>query len=143
MKSKLLLTAAFSAMLALGACGGGSGGSSTPAVQVYDVPALVKTDTVLGTGAEATATNTLTIKYTGWLYNTTKADNKGTQFDSGTITTPLSRLIAGWIQGVPGMKVGGKRTLVIPASLGYGAGGQGAIPGNSALVFDIELVAVQ
>jgi FKBP-type peptidyl-prolyl cis-trans isomerase FkpA len=130
-------------MLALGACGGGSdSGSSTPAVQVYDVPALVKTDTVVGTGAEATASSIVTIKYTGWLYNTTKPENKGTQFDSNTITTPLSGLITGWIQGVPGMKVGGKRTLLIPSSLGYGAGGNG-IPGNSALLFEMELIAVK
>lgn len=146
MKSKLLLTAAFSAMLALGACGGGGGGSSSaPAVQVYDVPALVKTDTVVGTGADVVASKSVTVKYTGWLYNTTKADNKGTQFDSGTYTTVLAdqRVITGWVQGIPGMKVGGKRTLTIPSSLGYGARGQDVIPPNSALVFDVEVTAVQ
>ena len=147
MKSKLLLAAAFSAMLALGACGGGGDSSSpsTPATQVYDVPALVKTDTVVGTGVEVVATKAVTVKYTGWLYNTTMANNHGTQFDSGNYTTVLAekKVIEGWVQGIPGMKVGGKRTLTIPASLGYGSGGQYPIPGNSALVFDIEVISVQ
>ena len=109
------------------------------------MPALVKTDTVIGTGADVVASKSVTVKYTGWLYNTTKADNKGTQFDSGTYTTVLANqgVIAGWVQGIPGMKVGGKRTLIIPSSLGYGATGNGAIPGNSALIFDLEIVAVQ
>ncbi len=143
MKSKLLLTAAVSALLALGACGGDDDNSSPSSSQVYNVAALVKTDTVVGTGAEAAVSSTVTAKYTGWVYDTTKTDNKGAQFDTGTLTLPLTSLIKGWQEGVPGMKVGGKRTLVIPASLGYGATGQGTIPANSALVFDIELTAVQ
>ena len=148
MKSKLLLTAAFSAMLALVACGGGGSDSpapATPTPAVYDVPALLKINEVPGTGAEVVATKSVTVKYTGWLYNTTMTANKGAQFDSGTFTTVLAskEVIEGWVQGIPGMKVGGKRTLVIPSSLGYGTRGRGSIPANSALVFDIEVTAVQ
>ena len=85
------------------------------------------------------------MKYTGWLYSTTAAGNKGTQFDSGqfSFTVGSGQAIAGFDQGVQGMKVGGKRTVLIPYSLGYGAAGTSGIPGGSGLVFDIELVSVQ
>ena len=143
MNFKFPLIAAFAALLTLSACGGGGGGSSAPTV--YDAPALVKTDTVVGTGAEAAVNSTITVNYTLWLYDTTKTGNKGTQIDSGTgFKTVLasSSLIQGWVQGIPGMKVGGKRTLTVPASLGYGSSGSGKVPGNSGLVFDVELTAV-
>lgn len=144
MKIKFPLIAAFSALLALSACGGGSD-SSSPTPTVYNAPALVKTDTVVGTGAEAAVGKTITVNYTLWLYDTTKTNNKGTQIDSGTgFKTALASggLIEGWVQGIPGMKVGGKRTLTVPASLGYGASGYGSVPPNSGLVFDVELTAV-
>ena len=145
MKFKFPLIAAFVAVLSLTACGGGDGGSSKPAVES---PAqLTKTDTVVGTGAEAVAGKTATVTYTGWLYSTTATGNKGTKFDSGSFpfklgTTPLA-VIAGFDQGVTGMKVGGKRTILIPFSLGYGAAGYGSVPGNSGLVFDVELTKVE
>lgn len=106
---------------------------------------LIIEDTKVGTGAEAKLNSNVTVHYTGWLTD-------GTQFDTShkganqPITFPLvsGGLIEGWIQGVPGMKEGGTRRLIIPAELGYGAGGiPGAIPGNAVLVFDIELVKVQ
>ena len=88
--------------------------------------------------------------YSGYLYNSNATDFKGTKFDGtttekgpATFALASGSLIEGWVQGVPGMKVGGKRTIVFPASLGYGAQGQGSSPGNSGLVFDIELVAVK
>ncbi len=145
MNIKLPLIAAFSALLALSACGGGS--DSAPAPQVYNAPALVKTDTVVGTGAEAAVNKTITVNYTLWLYDSTKANFKGTQIDSGTgfqavLKSGLGGVIDGWVQGIPGMKVGGKRTLIVPASLGYGSNSNGAIPANSGLVFDVELTAV-
>ena len=142
MKRRLALIAAFSAVLGLSACGGGSDDSSSSA-QVYDAPALVRNDTVVGTGAEALASSTVTVNYTLWLYDTTKAQSKGARMDGpATLTRRLGDLIPGWQQGVPGMKVGGKRTLIVPSSLGYGTRGSGAIPPNAGLVFDIELTAV-
>ena len=95
------------------------------------------------------AGRTVSVNYTGWLYDASKTDNKGTQFDTsigrGVFSFLLGggQVIAGWDQGVPGMKVGGSRRLVIPPSLGYGASANGPIPGNSTLVFDVSLVAVQ
>jgi FKBP-type peptidyl-prolyl cis-trans isomerase FkpA len=145
MKFKFPLIAAFVAMLSLTACGGG-GGSSAPSVES---PAqLSKIDSVVGTGAEAIAGKTVSVKYTGWLYSTTATANKGAQFDAGTFSfklaqTPQLAVIAGFDQGVTGMKVGGKRTILIPSSLGYGASGSGSIPPNSGLVFDVELLQVQ
>jgi len=92
------------------------------------------------------------VNYTGWLYNPSAAENKGTQFDSSLSLgrTPLSfrlgtgqnNLIAGWNQGVVGMAVGGRRRLVLPPSLAYGNGGNGPIPPNATIIFDIEMLSV-
>jgi FKBP-type peptidyl-prolyl cis-trans isomerase FkpA len=145
MKFKLPLIAAFVAMLGLTACGGGSNATTTATTS--DQPTtLTKTDTVLGTGADAVAGKTATVSYTGYLYSSTAAGNKGTKFDSGSFSFVLASgaVIPGFDQGVTGMKVGGQRTVIIPSSLGYGAAGSGtAIPANSALVFDIGLTAIQ
>jgi FKBP-type peptidyl-prolyl cis-trans isomerase FkpA len=91
------------------------------------------------------------VHYRGWLYDDTKPDHHGAEFDSSRshghpfeFRLGIGRVIKGWDQGVAGMKVGGKRTLLIPASLGYGARGAGGdIPPNAALVFDVELLDVQ
>jgi FKBP-type peptidyl-prolyl cis-trans isomerase FkpA len=145
MKFKLPLIAAFVAMLSLTACGGGSNATTTTAAP--DQPtALTKTDTVVGTGADAVGGKTATVTYTGYLYSATAAGNKGTKFDSGTFSFLLGSgaVIPGFDQGVTGMKVGGQRTVMMPASLGYGAAGSGtAIPANAGLVFDIALTAIQ
>lgn len=150
MKMKLPLIAAFVALVSLTACGGGGGSTSAPSnTLIYsgNPASLTKTDTVLGTGATAASTSVVTVKYAGWLYNDKAADFKGTQFDSGTLTAVQlgqNKLIAGFEQGVTGMKVGGKRTVLIPSSLGYGATGAGtSIPPNAGLVFEVELTAVQ
>jgi FKBP-type peptidyl-prolyl cis-trans isomerase FkpA len=143
MKLKYPLIAAFVAMLSLTACGGG--GSSNSNVAVSSPAALSTIDTVVGTGTQATNGRTVTVTYTGWLYSETAAEHKGTQFDSGPYTFVLGAhgVIAGFEQGIVGMKVGGKRTVLIPASLGYGASGYGSVPPNSGLVFDIQLNGVQ
>ncbi len=111
---------------------------------------LVKKDTVIGTGKEALGGSTVVVNYTGWLHNPSAADLHGTKFDSsigrGPFSFPLGagRVIKGWDEGVAGMKVGGKRTLIIPAEMGYGArGAAGVIPPNATLVFDVELLEVK
>lgn len=127
------------------------GGNDAAPTQAFDVSSLQLTDTVVGSGAQATAGRFLNVHYTGWLYNPNAAGNKGTQFDSSRTrnqTYPFvlgaGSVIRGWDQGVLGMRVGGLRTLIIPSSLGYGSQGSGqTIPPNSALVFEIELVSVQ
>ena len=148
MQKKLtFLAAACAAVLSLSACGGGGGddSSSPPPVAVASPASLIVTDSVVGTGATAAPGNRITVAYTGWLYSTSAANNKGTQFDSGTIAFTLGRgeVIPGWDQGLAGMKVGGKRTLAIPASLAYGSSGNSRIPPNAGLVFDVELVRVE
>jgi FKBP-type peptidyl-prolyl cis-trans isomerase FkpA len=147
MKLSFPLTAAFAALLSLTACGGGggdagSGNASNPAATVK------KTDTVVGTGTEAVAGSRVQVNYTGWLYSATAANNKGAQFDTSIGVKPFEFIvgtgtIVGFGEGVKGMKVGGKRTIVIPSSLGYGsAGAAPVIPPNTDLVFDVELLKV-
>ena len=108
-----------------------------------------KIDTAVGTGAEAKPGSHVTVNYTGWLYLPDAPGHHGEQFDSSIGRKPFTfrlgsgMVIPGWDQGVAGMKVGGKRTLVIPAALGYGADGAGPIPPNADLIFDVELLDVQ
>jgi FKBP-type peptidyl-prolyl cis-trans isomerase len=105
-------------------------------------------DTAVGTGASPKPGQTCIMHYTGWLYEDGK---KGKKFDSSVdrnqpFEFPIGqqRVIAGWDEGVATMKVGGKRTLIIPAALGYGArGAGGVIPPNATLMFDVELLAVK
>ena len=105
---------------------------------------LQVTDLRAGTGATLAAGQLITVNYEGWLYDPSRTDSKGTRFDGGQTTFRLNAgLIAGWVQGLPGMKVGGLRRLIIPPSLGYGSAGRApSIPGNAWLVFDVELLAV-
>ena len=128
---------------------------SNPAVETYaatlgvNIAAMTKKsdnlfvqDLVVGTGAEAVAGRTVRVTYSGYLIN-------GSRFDSNVGGSPFSfvlgggQVIAGWDQGVVGMKVGGKRRLVIGSSLGYGRQGSGPIPANATLVFDVEVLNVQ
>ena len=112
---------------------------------------LQKTDAQVGTGDEAAAGQQVTVHYTGWLYDASKDDKKGTKFDSSrdrnepfAFRLGEGQVIAGWDQGVAGMKIGGQRTLVIPPGMGYGArGAGGVIPPNATLVFDVELLGVK
>jgi FKBP-type peptidyl-prolyl cis-trans isomerase len=109
---------------------------------------LVKTDTVLGTGKEAQPGNELTVHYTGWLFKPLAREQHGKQFDSSVGQSPFhftlgsGQVIKGWELGMVGMKVGGKRTLIIPGTMAYGARGSGIIGPNAALIFDVELMAV-
>lgn len=108
-----------------------------------------QTDLTVGTGADAAAGKVLTVHYTGWFYNEARADQKGAQFDSSAGLNPLTftlgagQVIAGWDQGIVGMKEGGRRRLVIPPSLAYGGTRRGPIPANATLIFEVDLVAVQ
>jgi FKBP-type peptidyl-prolyl cis-trans isomerase len=107
-----------------------------------------QTDIVLGTGVTANSGATVTVDYTGWLYDASKSDQKGLQFDSSIGKTPFSftlgagEVIKGWELGVPGMLVGGARRLVVPPSLAYGDTRNGIIPPDATLVFDITLLSV-
>ena len=103
------------------------------------------TDLTVGTGQEAVLGRSVTVQYTGWLYHPNAAQNRGPQFDSGTFG-PFAlgtTVIQGWTQGLQGMRVGGSRRLVIPPSLGYGPTGNGPIPGNATLLFEVTLLNVQ
>jgi FKBP-type peptidyl-prolyl cis-trans isomerase len=115
-----------------------------------NVSELQKIDAVIGDGKEATAGNHVDVHYTGWLFDDKAPDHKGQKFDSSLdrgqlFSFPLGagHVIKGWDQGVQGMKIGGKRTLIIPSEMGYGArGAGGVIPPNATLVFDVELHGV-
>jgi FKBP-type peptidyl-prolyl cis-trans isomerase FkpA len=125
--------------------------SVVPTPTTAPTQGLKMTEVKEGSGAEAVAGKLVVVHYTGWLYDETAPENKGTKFDSSRdrgdpFDFPLGagHVIKGWDQGVAGMKVGGQRTLVIPPELGYGArGAGGVIPPNATLVFDVELLDVK
>jgi peptidylprolyl isomerase len=145
---------ALAVVLSLAACGDdGPAGPKDPTELEFapelgvDLARMTKTssglyyqDVLVGDGDEAVQGGWVTVHYTGWLHN-------GTEFDSSRDGEParfnLSNLILGWREGIPGMRVGGKRKLVVPPHLGYGStGAGGVIPPNATLVFDIELLGV-
>jgi len=133
------------ALLAIG-CGGGSNPTSSTFLPFAP---FSQTDLRVGDGAEATPGLSVTVNYTGWLYDPAQQEQKGRQFDTSTGRGPFTfqlgvgRVIPGWDLGVAGMKVGGQRRLIIPPDLAYGSSGSGsAIPPNATLVFDIELLEV-
>lgn len=115
------------------------------------VAELQRLDTRAGTGTIATSGSDVTVHYTGWLYDENAPDKHGLKFDSSvdrgqpfTFLLGAGQVIRGWDEGVAGMKVGGKRTLLIPADLGYGSNGAGGvIPPGASLVFDVELLDVK
>jgi FKBP-type peptidyl-prolyl cis-trans isomerase FkpA len=127
-------------------CLAGCGSSSTSPSNVVPFGQL---DVRLGTGTDAVAGKSLTVNYTGWLYDASKTDAKGIQFETSVGATPFTftlganQVIQGWERGIPGMKIGGVRRLVIPSSLAYGASRNGPIPPYASLVFEIELLDVQ
>lgn len=139
------LTGVLLAGLALGGCG--SDPTFPPEFDPslgIDLSSMTKTDSglyyqdlVVGTGATAGAGDHVNVAYTGWF-------SSGEQFDSGTYDFVLGnrQAIDGFDEGVTGMKVGGKRKLVIPPDLAYGKNGQGPIPGNATLVFEVELLEI-
>ena len=104
-------------------------------------------DNVIGEGAEATAGHPVSVHYTGWMYNDgqqgKKFDSSRDRGDAFVFELGAGMVIKGWDEGVQGMKIGGQRTLLIPANLGYGArGAGGVIPPNATLQFDVELLGV-
>jgi len=136
-------------ILSVAALAIGCGGDSSPTAPILPGAPFSQTDLRVGTGADATAGRQVTVHYTGWIYDPTRPELKGQQFETSVGRDPFSfplgtgRVIRGWDQGVAGMKVGGQRRLVIPPDLAYGSTGQGPIPPNATLVFDIELLEVQ
>ena len=125
----------------------------SPDAQAQQGPKVQVIDHVIGKGAEATFGSTVVVNYTGWFYKPLAAKQHGRKFDSSLDAgrEPLEfqlgarQVIKGWEQGVQGMKVGGKRTLIIPSELAYGkrGAGGGSIPPDSDLIFDVELLKVK
>jgi len=119
--------------------------------QSAGVTELQVTDVIKGEGATASAGQDVVVHYTGWLYQPGEPDSKGKKFDSSLdsgqpFVFPLGggRVIQGWDQGVAGMQVGGKRLLIIPPEMAYGASGAGGvIPPNATLIFEVELLEIQ
>ncbi|OGO60105.1 MAG: peptidylprolyl isomerase [Chloroflexi bacterium RBG_19FT_COMBO_49_13] len=104
---------------------------------------LVYEDLQAGDGATAQSGNTVTVNYSGWLADGTKFDSsidRGQTFD---FTIGAGNVIAGWDEGVVGMRVNGTRLLVIPPSIGYGSSGNGSIPADATLTFEVQLVAIK
>jgi len=137
--------------LLVAACSREAPAPPTGAPAVAGVAELQIKDLIPGEGVEAVAGSHVTVHYTGWLYDPAQPEAKGRKFDSSRDAgQPFSfelgarQVIAGWDQGVQGMKLGGQRELVIPAALAYGErGAGGVIPPGATLVFDVQLLAVE
>ncbi|HBO18069.1 MAG TPA: peptidylprolyl isomerase [Methylophilaceae bacterium] len=116
-----------------------------------NITSLIIKDTVLGNGRQAEKGLAVTVHYTGWLYDPNQKDGKGKKFDSSldrndpfVFNLGGGQVIRGWDDGVDGMKIHGKRTLIIPPDMGYGSrGAGGVIPPNATLIFDVELLGVK
>jgi FKBP-type peptidyl-prolyl cis-trans isomerase FkpA len=117
---------------------------ATAAKEITMPDGLKYTDDQVGTGTEAQAGKTVSVHYTGWLLDGTKFDSSKDRNQPFSFPLGRGQVIKGWDEGVAGMKVGGKRTLVIPPDLGYGArGAGGVIPPNATLKFEVELLDVK
>ncbi len=134
------------------AAGAGSPAASLAGTLGVNVTELKKIDVKTGTGAEAVSGKAVIVHYTGWLYDPAAPDGHGRKFDSSLdrkvpfgFILGAGKVIKGWDEGVAGMKVGGKRTLVIPPAMAYGerGAGGGLIPPNATLVFDVELIDIK
>ncbi|HAL43305.1 MAG TPA: peptidylprolyl isomerase [Methylophilaceae bacterium] len=116
-----------------------------------NITSLIIKDIVLGNGRQAEKGLAVTVHYTGWLYDPNQKDGKGKKFDSSldrndpfVFNLGGGQVIRGWDDGVDGMKIHGKRTLIIPPDMGYGSrGAGGVIPPNATLIFDVELLGVK
>jgi FKBP-type peptidyl-prolyl cis-trans isomerase len=139
------------ALAAVGCNSDGGGGSPTDPSQVNIEFSF--SDLTVGTGPQAAVGNSVTVNYTGWLYNPAGSASKGTEFDSslrpGRTPYPLvvgaRQVIPGFEQGIVGMQVGGKRRIYVPPNMAYGNSGSqdGSIPPGASIVFEIELMTVQ
>ena len=145
---RLLSTCTIGLTLAL-ALAGCERAQTPPASAAAAAVPLQKIDTQAGSGKEAVTGATAVVNYTGWLYEPNAPQQHGAQFDSSVGRSPFSfqlgagQVIPGWDEGVKGMKVGGKRTLIVPPGMGYGSNGIGPIPPNATLIFDVELLDVR
>ena len=146
---KMILVAAIAALVA--GCGAPeTKEASAPAKAACEPPpaTLVTKDLVEGDGRTAIPLTSALVFYTGWVYDPCKADHKGAEFDTNVgkrvpfgFRIGAGKVIKGWDEGLPGMKEGGKRLMIIPSAYGYGATEiPGKIPANSALVFEVDLV---
>lgn len=154
-KNILALTASISVSLILTGCGSNTSNDTKSVTAAPKAMATTsgfqKIDTSVGQGPTAQAGQTVSVHYTGWLYDEKATDKRGAKFDSSVdrgqpFGFPLGagRVIKGWDSGVAGMQVGGKRTLIIPAEMGYGTRGAGnKIPPNATLLFDVELLDIK
>jgi FKBP-type peptidyl-prolyl cis-trans isomerase FkpA len=145
MRTMLTVPAGVALVLALSLSAAACGGDEKSTAPTPPTAPFSATDLREGTGTTATQGRTVTVSYTGWLFDPSRPESKGTQFDSQTsfmFQLGVGRVIPGWEQGIPGMKVGGQRRLVIPPNLGYGSQMVGSIPPNSTLVFDVMLLNV-
>ena len=133
-----LAVACLGLSLALAGCGGGN---DTTSPSTGGGTLLVE-DLVVGTGATAAVGDTVSVHYVGTLTNGTVFDSSYSRNQPFTFRVGAGQVIAGWDQGIPGMKVGGKRRLTIPPSLGYGNQANGPIPANSTLRFEIDLLSI-
>lgn len=117
-------------------------------MQEKGITELIITDNKVGDGREAEKGLTVTVHYTGWLYEngekTTKFDSSVDRREPFSFVLGVGQVIKGWDNGVSGMQVGGSRTIVIPSEMGYGSRGAGSvIPPNSDLIFEVELIEIQ
>jgi FKBP-type peptidyl-prolyl cis-trans isomerase len=142
----LLVLIMFAVVGAVGLSGCGRQASTSPepsTAATGQADSLVVKDEVLGEGPAAKSGDVVTVDYTGWLTDGTKFDSSLDGNEPFTFVLGRQQVIAGWDQGVAGMKVGGKRKLTIPPDLGYGAqGAGGVIPPNATLVFEVELLQI-
>jgi len=126
------------AVLAVSGCGGGQ--SDMPATQ--GPTTLQIEDLVVGTGATAVAGDTVSVNYVGTFLDGRKFDASADHGGPFTFRVGVGQVIKGWDQGIPGMRVGGKRRLTVPSDLAYGPAGSGPIPPNTPLRFEVELVSI-
>jgi FKBP-type peptidyl-prolyl cis-trans isomerase FkpA len=124
-------------------------GCTTIPTSPSDAPAFSHTELRVGEGDAVVSGAVITAEYTGWLYDASKSDLKGIQFDTSRGVAPLAftvgagQVIEGFDQGVVGMKVGGVRRIIVPPAMGYGPARRGPIPPNTTLVFEVELQGIQ
>lgn len=157
--SRALALASLLASLAVSGCAGTDStgeGSATVEETTFaaslgvDIPNSRRTtngayirDITVGTGAVVSAGQLLNVKYTGWLSTGTQVDSNVNLSTTFPFHLGTHEVITGWDEGIPGMRVGGKRQIIIPPSLGYGGSTNGPIPGNSVLVFVVEIISAQ
>ncbi len=145
---RILLIAALASLATVGCKKPPSPQAAPPQPAIVE---LVKTDLAVGESAPIAAGQTAVVHYTGWLYDPSAPQHRGTKFDSSRdkgqpfrFVVGAGRVIKGWDEGVAGMTVGGRRELIVPAHLGYGdAGAGGVIPPGATLLFDVELLAIE